>query len=1555
MESIVTSPIPLRDSTDTDIQDAGDVLARLQSEASALGNTAAAAPVHHAMGRIFIEQLGDAKSAAVCYQNAFLLNPEYRPNLESARRLFANSGIGEKALALHRLEEALLRDPAERAESLRAQAALLQRLGRGQEATDLIARALKLVPDHPGLLKATVEAAERDGDRPLTAKLLVRSADATVDPVHKARLLRRAVLLLEPLQSESGAEPLAALLDEAAGKLYQADGNDPIAFSAMLQRALAGNDWEAMLRLCRQRGDRTGSAADRALAAAIAAYRLGRVSEGLAEVSAALEDHRRDGALLALQSELAGQQRSAGLADILRQRAEGSIEPSERAHLKIRAALLLPDPLEKEQLLSESLADNPGDAAAIALHARLVMLRDPRAAADRFVALGEALESHSPEEAAGHHIEAGAWHERLGNREEAAALAYRALKLVPRQPAALRLLTRTLPAIGASTELGDLLERCSGELPRAMGAELLARAAALVSEETPSRSIHLARRAAEMARGLVSPRWLETWCTYAFKAGDFVQLSQALEARADSTSGSDAADLLLEASELSRAAGDDVRSTTLLRKARGVDPASAAARAALLSLPVLAPAERADLLQEEARVTFLERAAALQAERALVLEEEDRVDEAVQACAQALALTGVDLAVLRRLAQLQLRRGDHGAALAVLLQIAESVPEGRARAEAYGRAAEVAEWRVGDPLRAADLYRAAAAQHPQSAFAWAHLARLLAWTDRAAEAAEAFERLADAAQALSERTEALRQAASLYAHRAAQPAKAIALLRALLAEAPSDVEAAAQLLELIGGDPGAAKERADLRTRLASRCQDPRVAAVLRLESAEDRMAAGERDQGIADYRRALALNPKDRVALDRVEDALRGSGEKSLLADHLAFRCAFAEGDTRAALALEQAEIFAGQGRFDEAGAAYHQALASDPDSLIALKGARHIAELRDDKEEVARLLAREASLARNFDAMVESALLAADLGQKDEAVDRLTSVLEADPANGEVAKKVRGLLGEDAASSLASTYERIGHAHADARMAALAWIEAGRIQLRELDDAPAAFFAAGRALARDPENLEALELRADAGEAAGRARDAAEALQKRLSRDGDAGRADAWKLRLGRLYAEAGDAGKALPLLGEGLDALEPRILVHLASGALSLPPAEAIRLYRRVLDAFDAPAEGGPTAAQLAGWSESLGRLLLAEGDRTQALEAFRRALRHEPGNVAALRQIAELGTPAEAIDVQLALFAVHPSPEPLRTLARLYDAHGRPDGAFCASAVLAGLESAAAEERAVYEITASRPPPVDLPRIPDDAAVHAEGDEGPARELFAAAMPELARALATDMSGGRGALVKGDNPVRRVVAAIARALGMPEPQIHLARSEPAIVAPLSADAAGILVGAEVPKRWSPRQQRFLYARALAHIRRGTHALAPLSPERLAVLAGELARVAGIDVEMLPAPDAGLAERLARHFGPEARTRLAPAAARLAGEETVDWESLALGIRESAERVALALCGDPAAAISIVSQEVPGGLARPEVWRLARFAVSEAYLAMRARGPTLPGRSIPPGAGP
>src|SRR5437870_88114 len=206
MDPIVTTELPVpiqqREPTDAEIQAAKDVLAQLDAEARALGKTPSAASVHYAMGRIWIEQLGDQKNAATCYQNAFLLNPQYRPNLEAARRLFASSGRYEKALALHQREEALLKDPAHRAESLRAQARVTAEMGRPEEAKKLIELALQIAPEHPALLRSAVEAALRDGDRATCARLLLRSAEATRDPVYKAQLLRRAVLLIEEMLAE---------------------------------------------------------------------------------------------------------------------------------------------------------------------------------------------------------------------------------------------------------------------------------------------------------------------------------------------------------------------------------------------------------------------------------------------------------------------------------------------------------------------------------------------------------------------------------------------------------------------------------------------------------------------------------------------------------------------------------------------------------------------------------------------------------------------------------------------------------------------------------------------------------------------------------------------------------------------------------------------------------------------------------------------------------------------------------------------------------------------------------------------------------------------------------------------------------------------------------------------------------------------------------------------------------------------------------------------------------------------------------------------------------
>jgi Tetratricopeptide repeat len=930
-------------------------------------------------------------------------------------------------------------------------------------------------------------------------------------------------------------------------------------------------------------------------------------------------------------------------------------------------------------------------------------------------------------------------------------MARNALALAPRGPAgegALRLLQRTVPFLGGHAELASLLEQAAQDLPRAAAAELLARAAALLSDVPPpadgtanprAYALALAQRAAELARGLSTPRSLETWTSLALRSMDLASLSAALEARAESSQGADAADLLVEAAELARATGDEARALELFQRARAADAASETARRGLLALPRLPDGERVELLAEEARAAEPARAAALQAERAALLEGQGRFDEAVEASGQALALGGADLAVLRRLARLQIRRGDHAAALAVLAQIAEAVPEGSARADALARAAEFAEWKAGDAQVAVQLYSAAADAHPSGAYALVQLARLQAWMGRFSEAAQAYERLAQRSQLSTERVEALRWAAALQAHRCVQAATAAELYRRLLAESPGDLEAIAALLQLIGDDPGheARIQRADLRGRLASRCQDPRCAALLRVEAGRDRMEAGDRDQAVAEYRRALALNPQDRIAVDLVDQALRSAGKGELLAEHLAFRSAYADGASRAALALQQGELLEEAGHLDAAAVAYRQALDGDPESVLAVHGARRVADRIADRNAHATQDSGATDARFEPDRLVEVALLAQHLG----------SGSAAQPVAGDASVQVE--------------------------------------------------------LAEQP-SLEDVNLDVD-------------------------------------------------------------------VDGAAQSGPEDVN------VDIDVAAAEAPPEAP-------------LAPDSLHELVEEGRRS--------------------------------------------------GREDAAVCAASVLVALGMATAEEADLHSAALAKPPRAELPALADDERLRAPDDAGAARELLAAASAALARAFPAELAG-RGDRVKGDNPVRRICAAIARALGIAEPVLYVAKREPEVVLPIATEPPGVLVGLEVPKRYHSRQQRFLYARALAHIRCGTHAVAGLPSERLGQIVAELARLAvpeGTDLSRLPAPDPAFGQRLAQALGPDERAALVPLAERAAAEAPAGWESLALAIRETAERAALVICGDPAAGLAIVMSECAGGLDRPEVARLAQFAVSDAYLATR-----------------
>jgi hypothetical protein len=564
-----------------------------------------------------------------------------------------------------------------------------------------------------------------------------------------------------------------------------------------------------------------------------------------------------------------------------------------------------------------------------------------------------------------------------------------------------------------------------------------------------------------------------------------------------------------------------------------------------------------------------------------------------------------------------------------------------------------------------------------------------------------------------------------------------------------------------------------------------------------------------------------------------------------------------------------------------------------------------------------------------------------------------------------------------LVEHYEKIGSSHEVPRLAAVAWTQAAKLRLSQMHDSQAAYVAAGRALKLDAGCAEALEMRAEAGALSGREKEAIEALQRRMALPAtDEQRASRNKL-LGRLFVALGDPAQALPLLGA--DPLAELDLPSLAKGGAALAalqgPQTAVEVYRRLTEGYRPDEmealpgdERKPTAtrAQLTEWNFALAQACEATGDHEAALQAFRRTVALDSHHRGALAKVAVLSAenaPEEAAHAHLMLAQLDVlEPQSMHQVFALLRKLGKSEQAFCVAAALVGLGLADDAEKAAYEAEMQKPLPAELPRLADGAVdrapILAAGDEGPARELLAMVSAELAQVLPPDLAG-KADRVKGDNPVRRVCNALSRALGAAEPQLFVARAQPSVVAPVSSEPPGLLVGAEVPRRFPARQQRFLYGRALAHIRRGTAALAALPGARLGQLIADLLRFVappGADTNALaalPPSDAELANRLTEALSPVAelgedadvhavdpRQRLGPAAARLLADPLPSWDALALALRETAERAAMVICGDPGAAIAVVAGECGGGLDKPEVAQLVRFALSEEYAALRAR---------------
>lgn len=197
-------------------------IASLEEEARRVGASALGARLHHEIGKVWEEELGNEREAAHSYRRSLRMDPTYLPNLRALRRLLSRAGGWHLALPL--LDAELDHAAKEgRAELLVARGELLLHLGRRAEGHEAAEQAVRLAPGHPGALDLLEALADDLGG-------LAPALRAAAEPLQgrdRARLLVAGALRLERLGQPGAA---LALYREAHG----ADPSDVVAADGLI-------------------------------------------------------------------------------------------------------------------------------------------------------------------------------------------------------------------------------------------------------------------------------------------------------------------------------------------------------------------------------------------------------------------------------------------------------------------------------------------------------------------------------------------------------------------------------------------------------------------------------------------------------------------------------------------------------------------------------------------------------------------------------------------------------------------------------------------------------------------------------------------------------------------------------------------------------------------------------------------------------------------------------------------------------------------------------------------------------------------------------------------------------------------------------------------------------------------------------------------------------------------------------------------------------------------------------------------------------------------------
>jgi tetratricopeptide (TPR) repeat protein len=417
----------------------------------------------------------------------------------------------------------------------------------------------------------------------------------------------------------------------------------------------------------------------------------------------------------------------------------------------------------------------------------------------------------------------------------------------------------------------------------------------------------------------------------------------------------------------------------------------------------------------------------------------------------------------------------------------------------------------------------------------------------------------------------------------------------------------------------------------------------------------------------ALALDPRDLVALDELIPYFRATGRAAELAEALEKAAAVHEEPARrAALWAEAGELYRGRLQQPEkAERLLHSALEAEPEHRTALESLLSIAEARRDGglltrclSTLARLTAEPKERAQKYRRLSVAARdLAFDL---ELAATALQEVLKAEPDDlttlGELCALQRKRADMAGLAVALEERARVAEAQGDKRLAATALRELAAVLEARLGRVGEALVALEKAARLAPDanvllELADLSLRCERPE---HARRALEALLATLPRTTAPERLADIRARLGRACELLGDREAAIAAYAQAFplrrldDALASRLEALYTEAGELRELAELWASRAQALMAAERPAEAAPLFLQSA-------RTLLERGDKGPALLRLSSALEAQPSGplaAEALDALAELelerGEKVEAAKLLARKAALVPDP---RTGARL----------------------------------------------------------------------------------------------------------------------------------------------------------------------------------------------------------------------------------------------------------------------------------------------------------------